>query len=505
MLVEMQKGALRLTALDAAAQAEGVSVGMSLADTRARAPRISVLRADPTADATLLGRLGEACRRYTPAFALHAPDGLDLDVTGCESLFGGEAALLDLMIKRLQGQGLSLRAALADTPAQAYACARFSFGGIVAAETARAVLSPLPMAALRLADSDCKVLDRLGLKRIGQLIDLPRAAVTRRFGDSVLHRLDEALGHRAGPLELQLERPPFLAERRMFEPISEPEQVLEVTADLALDLATQLTDRAMGGRTFALELFRVDGAVRRLDVASSRPLRDPQRITALFAERLAGLNDGLQADFGFDQLRLTAVSTQAAIGGALDLLQTTDRAGALADLADRLVARTHAQVRRLKPGDSHRPERAERAAALDTPAAWRTELAARFEDTPLRPLRLFRPPQPIDVAAAEIPDGPPGRFTWRRVSHTVVRAEGPERLEPEWGLDPHDLERDYYRLEDEAGRRFWVFRRGRYGMAGSLPMSAYGLPEPPPPEAPAEPEALQPPPAPQWFVHGVFG
>ncbi len=502
MLVEMAKGALRLTAIDSAAQAEGASLGMSLADARARTPQISVLRADPAADQALLARLGEACRRYTPAFALHAPDGLDLDVTGCAPLFGGEAALFDLMTKRLKGQGLSLRAALADTPAQAYACARFSPGGVVAAETARAVLSPLPIAALRLADSDGKVLERLGLKRIGQLIDLPRAAITRRFGDSVLHRLDAALGQRAGPLELQLERPPFLADRRLFEPISEPEQVLEVVGDLALDLAALLTGRAMGGRTFALDLFRVDGAVRRLDVASSHPLRDPARITALFAERLAGLNEGLQADFGFDQLRLTAVSTQAAIGGALDLLQTTDGAGALADLADRLVARTHAQVRRLKPGDSHRPERAERAAALDTPAAWTTELAARFEDTPLRPLRLFRPPQPIDVAAAEIPDGPPGRFTWRRVSHTVVRAEGPERLEPQWALDAWDLERDYYRLEDEAGRRFWVFRRGRYGLTGRLAMSAYGLPEPPAPEESAGPG---PPPPPQWFMHGVFG
>jgi protein ImuB len=500
VLVDMHKGALRLTAIDLAAQADGLSLGLSLADARARTPQINVLRADPAADEALLGRLGEACRRYTPAFALHAPDGLDLDVTGCEPLFGGEDALMAGMSARLRGQGLSLRAALADTPAQAYACARFSGGGVVEPGAAEAILSPLPMAALRLKPSDCAVLDRLGLKRIGQLIALPRAAITRRFGEEVLHRLDEAMGHRAGPLELRLERPPFLAERRLFEPISEPAQVLEVVGDLARDLAVQLTGRAMGGRRFALDLFRVDGAVKRLDVASSHPLRDPGRMTALFTERLAGLNEGLQADFGFDQLRLIAGSTQAAIGGALDLLQTTDGQGALADLADRLVARSDARVRRLKPGDAHRPERAERAASLDSPVDWKAEPAPRFEDTPLRPLRLFRPPQPIDVAAAEIPDGPPGRFTWRRVTHTVVRAEGPERLEPQWALDPHDLDRDYYRLEDEAGRRFWVFRRGRYGMAGRIPLSAYGLPEPP---TPAEPKA--PPRMPQWFVHGVFG
>ena len=410
-------------------------------------------------------RLAEACRRFTPALALQAPDGLDLDVTGCAALFGGEARLLMAAGAVAQRAGLQLRSALADTPALAYAAARFGGGGVVATGAGPAVLAPLPVESLRLEPQGCAVLRQLGFKRVGQLLALPRAALSRRLGFEALHRLDEALGERASPLELRLETPVYHAERRLFEPISEADQVMQVVGDLALDLAVQLEGRAVGGRGFALELFRVDGAVKRLGVEASRPLRHPARIAALFAERLAGLNDGLQADFGFDQLRLTAVRTQALQADAVDLLQVTAVPGAVEALADRLVARSGAPARRLAVAALHTPEVAQACVSLDLAADW-AEAAGeppRFLDTPLRPLRLFHPPQAIAVTAAGLPEGPPARFTWRRVIRTVVRAEGPERLEPEWARHPADLRvRDYYRLEDEAGRRYWVFRQGRY-------------------------------------------
>ncbi len=462
VLVETQKAALRLTAVDEAAAAEGLSVGMTLADARARAPRLVVAQADAPADLAFLMRLGEACRRLTPALALQAPDGLDLDVTGCAGLFGGEARLLMAARALMQLAGVAVRPALAETPALAYAAARFGAGGVVAAGAGPAVLAVLPVEALRLEAGGCAMLRQLGFKRIGQILELPRASLARRLGVQALHRLDEALGARADPLEQSLEQPPFRAERRMFEPVSEAEQVLQVAGDLARDLAVQLEGRAVGGRSFTLELFRVDGAVKRLGVQASRPLRHPGRICALFAERLAGLNDGLQADFGFDQLRLTAAQTQAMGAAAGDLLQDTAAAGAVEALADRLAARSGAAPQRLGPVDLHTPETAQGPAPLAREARWTGE-PARFLDTPLRPLRLFRPPQPIEAPIFALPDGPPARFVWRRVTRNVVRAEGPERLEPEWAQRPLEaVVRDYYRLEDEAGRRYWVFRQGRY-------------------------------------------
>ncbi len=490
MLAEKSKSALRLTAVDRTAEREGLQVGMSLADARARTPELQMLRADPEADLALLTRLAEACRRYTPALALHGPDGVDLNLTGCQPLFGGEAELLAEIVRRFRRRaGLALRLAAADTPGLAYAVARHGRGGVVPRGAGEAVLKALPIAALRIDPDSVQVLLHLGLKRVEQVLELPRAALARRLGEQALHRLDEALGRRAGPLDLQLEVPPHRAERRMFEPIADEPQVLQVVGDLAADLAVSLETRGQGGRRFRLELFRIDGAVKGLEVAAGAPLSDPRRISSLFAERLAGLNEGLEADFGFDQLRLSAVRVDVLSRPVYDLLdaaQVARGADALTELADRLAARTGAEVIRLAPGDAHRPERAARPVAVGAAADWSAEAAVRFDDTPLRPLRLFAPPQPIEASMAVVPEGAPRRFTWRRVAHTVVRAEGPERLEPEWALDGEAAPvRDYYRLEDEQGRRFWVFRQARYD---ALPEVG---------ETPAE--------TPAWFLHGLFG
>jgi protein ImuB len=98
--------------------------------------------------------------------------------------------------------------------------------------------------------------------------------------------------------------------------------------------------------------------------------------------------------------------------------------------------------------------------------------------TPTRPLRLFERPEEI-AAMAEVPDGPPARFNWRRVHHEVTHTEGPERIAMEWWRDEagRPLTRDYFRVEDQNGRRFWLYREGLYGH-----------------------ETAQP----KWFVHGLF-
>jgi protein ImuB len=338
------------------------------------------------------------------------------------------------------------------------------------------------MAALRLEDETLAMLRGLGLRRVGQILEAAaRPALARRLGEVVLLRLDEALGVRAAPLTLKLEIPPYGVERRLAEAIAEEGQVLRLTAGLAAQLCLRLEAERLGARLFTLELHRVDGAVKRLDVAASLPLRDPQRIAALFAERIGALNEGLEADFGFDLLRLWAGRTQALAPEARDLLQDDAGEAGFAVLVDRLSARLGpGTVRRLIPCQETRvPERAVRAVPFDpaAAAAWAEEAPALDEGALLRPVTLFAPPQPIEVTAV-VPEGAPDRFLWRRLQRRVVAAEGPERLEPEWGR-PAELSRvrDYYRLEDEAGRRYWVFREGRYGEEG---------------------------PPPRWFIHGLF-
>ena len=462
-----------------AAEAVGLVPGMMLSDAKAQIPELKTLEADPAGDLAFLERIAEACRRYTPALALDAPDGVRMNITGCERLFGGEAGLVADLSARLDAIGLSFRYGIADTPALAWALARYGREPIAGVGMAAPALAPLPMAALGLEAGTLAVLKGLGLRRVGQLMDKARAPLARRLGTAALDRLDEALGTRSCALTLKLEIPPYYAEARLAEPVAEEDQVLRMAHDLAVRLCERLDGEGLGGRLFVLELFRVDGAIKRLEVGASRPLRTPARIAALFTERLGALNEGLEADFGFEQARLWARTVEPLAATSQDLLDDGGSDGAFAALADRLSARLGAgAVKRLVPVPETRlPELAVRAQpfAAAAPLVWSGK-SATDEGSPLRPLTLFAQPQPIEVTA-EIPEGAPQQFRWRRLNRRITAAEGPERLEPEWGRGTASpLVRDYYRLEDEKGRRYWVFREGRYGEAAE----------------------------PRWFVHGLF-
>ena len=455
---------------------------MTLASARAQVPELAAADADACADHAALIALTEACRRYTPSLAPNPPDGVDLNLTGAADLFGGEEALAGDLIRRLAARGFSARFGVADTPGLAWALAHYGQDPIAAPGQRAAILAPLPMAALRLEPDTLAMLGGLGLRRVGQIIEASaRPALARRLGEAVLERLDQVLGDRASPLDLKLEIAPHCVSLRLAEPVGEEDQVLRLSARLAAALCVRLEAERLGARQFVLELHRVDGAVKWLEVAASRPLRDPVRVAALFAERIGALNEGLEADFGFDLLRLWARRTDPLAVQAQDLLQTGATETEFAALVDRLSARLGSgAVRRLTPEPRTRvPERCVRATSFDPGAApaWREEPPARDEGVPLRPLTLFAAPQPIEVTAV-VPEGAPDRFKWRRLSRRIAAAEGPERLEPEWGRAFElPLVRDYYRLEDMEGRRYWVFREGRYD---------------------------QPDVTPRWFIHGLF-
>lgn len=505
-LIAKRDNTLRLEALDAAAEALGLETGLPLATARSRVPELTVVEADPEADKALLAVIGEACRRYTPALALDPPDGVHLDITGAAALFGGERALTDEIAARMDRQGLMVRMGVARTLGLAWALSRHGGGRPVKS------VRQLPVTALRLDADSIGVLHRLGLRQVGQILDIPRPALARRLGEVLLDRLDEILGFKAVALDLAPEPARFYVQHRLAEPIALETQVLRLCAWLAGRLTHRLERQGLGGRLFALELFRVDGACKRLTVQAGRPLRHPDRIAALFTERLAVLNDGLEADFGFDLLRLTAEIVEPMALETTDFLGAADD-GNLATLIDRLSVRLGPQaVHRLVPSaESRIPERAVKTAscAAASTDVWAEEAPARYDDVLLRPFTLFSPPQPI-TAIAGVPEDPPQQFTWRRLAHRIVRAEGPERIAWEWwrekeppldrtgeagpsdaadpasGTDnglpgdpvaaPDRRIRDYYRLEDEAGRRFWVFREGAFDSAA----------------------------APRWFLHGLF-
>jgi protein ImuB len=501
-----------LVAVDAPAERLGLRPGLALAQARAMHPALTAMPEDQAADARLLEAIADWCQRYTPLVAADPPDGLLFDIGGCAHLFGGEERLRDDLLTRMRGFGFAARAAIAATIGAASAAARFSDTAIIAVGEERDSLTALPLAALRLPGDMVAALARLGLKRIGDILDLPRAPLAARFGADLLRQLDRALGREDEPLSPRLPVAPYVAERSFHEPIAREEDVLATLERLAARLQTALAARGDGARRLELALFRTDGAVKRIAAGTSRPIRDPRAIRALFVERLAALGDEIDPGFGFDLARLSVLTAEPCPDEQIGLGGREDAAD-LDRLVDRLSARLgRRRVSRLVAQDSHIPELAAVAVPAQTRAfsrkaeskaepGWEAFRRFRAEaGLSPRPLRLLARPEPIADVFALVPDGPPVRFRWRRALHEVVAAEGPERIEGAWwgeegGLTRADepgsgecparahiecATRDYFRVEDRAGLRFWLFRAGLYrDMARGLS-------------------------APCWFLHGMY-
>ncbi|WP_280821172.1 DNA polymerase Y family protein [Pseudaminobacter soli (ex Li et al. 2025)] len=475
------KNAQRIAALDEQAERLRLKPGMGIADARAMHPGIEAVEADSAADRRLLEGLADWCDRYTPLVALDGADGLFLDITGCAHLFGGEKALLDDLLARFFHQGFDVRAGLASTPGAAWAAARFRSPDIVEPGAEEKMLEPLPLAALRLEPATVAGLESVGLRNAGAILRSPRAPLARRFGAALLARIDQALGRTEEAISPRLPVAALSVERHLAEPVALMEDIERLVLLLATSLRADLERRGEGARALQLLLFRVDGMVSRVSVGTSRPLRAAEQVARLFHERLTALDGALEAGYGFDLVRLSVLTAapfaMAQTDLAGDVLQGEED---LALFVDRISARLGAEaVHRPATVESHLPERA----VARTPfamVAGATALRAipAPPEAQERPIRLLAHPEQIEVMAAEIPEGPPARFRWRRVLYDVVRAEGPERIAAEWWLEPAESPtRDYFRIEDRTGRRYWLFREGFYGEGK---------------------------PSPRWFMQGLF-
>ncbi|KQZ65788.1 nucleotidyltransferase [Sphingopyxis sp. Root1497] len=475
VFAEKARGALRLASLDRAAQAVGLAPGMPLADARARAPDLLVIAHDPVADAAWLDRLALGCNRYTPLVAIDAPDGLILDIAGAEHLFGGEAELIDDLEMRLSRLGMSVRPALGPTADAARALARYQTRPAPDEDQA---VRRLPVAALELEAEATTALIRAGLKTIGDLASRPMANIAARFDAEAANALRRILGDAPSPLDPRIAPPPVATERRFAEPLGSSAHATKVLAELVDEAMKGLGERGKGGRHFRATFFRSDGLARAIAIETGHPTRDTALVMRLFAERMDSLADPLDPGFGFDMIRLAVPRLEAMGATQLKLEGGAVRDAKMDELVDRMTTRLgRVRVRRLIAADTHIPEQAQLALpAIDAPSPepWQ---APEPGEPPTRPFHLFDPPQPIEVIA-EVPDGPPHQFRWRRQAHAVRRYEGPERIAAEWWRrrDNAGLTRDYYRVEDAQGRRFWLFRHGLY----------------------EEKEH------PLWYIHGVF-
>ncbi|MEQ1714390.1 MAG: DNA polymerase Y family protein [Hyphomicrobium sp.] len=500
-----------ITAVNASAAREGIAIGTPLCDARAAFPRLRARPGEREEDAQVLIKLARWAGRYGPSRGddKDGADGFWADITGVAHLYGGEEKLLADLIGRLEAFSIPARAALADTYGAAHALARFavrSSSSFVIAPVAahRSALAPLPVEALRLDGDVVVLLKRLGLKRIGDLYDIPRISLAHRFSSDdaahrVLVRLDQALGETVEPLRPFFDLAPFLVQRSFAEPLISSEALEAIIFALCDELAEVLKEKDMGTRSVFLAFYRADGTAGHIAASLRSASSNAAHFKTLLKEKLGKM----EAGFGVDLLSLSATRVSPLKGSQPGFAEEEGDGYDAGPLIDRLSNRLGASaVAVLEPHASHIPERSQRpVAALASSLPPSQGVGERLRRRPIspryvppwpygqgarRPPFLLSRPEPIAVVA-EVPDGPPVRFVWRRVERRVARAAGPERIAPEWwraiGLKEEEKRaraRDYYEIEDEAGAAYWVFRHGLYG---------------------SDEESDAPP---RWYVHGMF-
>ncbi len=511
-LYEKIKGGLRLVALDQQAQAAGLRLGQALADARALLPGLTVLEQDTAFLASAFAEFADWHSNASPLVGvLHdkAPFGdLVLDITGVAHLFGGEAAMLAMVLGRLRALGYNVAGAIAPTIGAAWALSHFGSGGIVGSDQLSDALDKLPVAALRLDEKQISLLTQMGLTRIGDLRSRPRKPMQARFGASLILRLDQAYGHIEERMTPRLPPAEHFVERKFFEPISTLEDVLLTMEGLAQELSQALETEGLGGQGFHLFLYRVDHKVMTLSLNAARLTRDAGHIASLFRHRAQRLEqENYDPGFGIDLVRLAAASLDRLEPGQVGVFETDNGAKDIEQLTDRLASRLGPlSVLKTELVASHIPER---AARLVPALAQQAQVQPAGASARERPLRLLPQPEPVAISA-EVPDGLPAAMIWRRQRYRLVKAAGPERISAEWWrsgerlklvpierpkppapgktpkplpytpelplFDPMSGMRDYYIVEDGDGHRFWVFRLGLYGGAVH----------------------------PVWYLHGVF-
>lgn len=475
----------RVVAADAGSVRAGVRVGMSVAQARALvASRVRLVVHEATRDAAGLVRLARWAERWSPIVEVDGPDGLLLDVTGCEHLFKGEARLVRSMTRRLWSMGFTARVACASSVGVAWAVARYGRARVacVAVGEERGAIAGLPVRALRVDERAVAGLEEVGVRTIGELLRLPRSEVATRYGREVLAQIDRALGVQAEIVFRTASVPAYVASLEMPGGTSDWESVASGARVVLGDLCAQLGRSESGLRRLVARFDRVHDEAATIVVQVTRATRCEGHLWSLMRPRVERLDMGL----GVEAITLEAsvVSRmrheQGGLGGGAMDERDAGSERALAGVLDTLVNRLGSD-RVVRPVllESHRPERAvvlrvmqgedaegeEVARPLVSPISSRPSLC--------RPTRLFEVPEPAGVMAVT-PDGPIHRVRWRGEDHAVVACQGPERIGGEWWRGREGA-RDYFRVQTERGRWLWVVREGAGRGEGGATWRVHGV------------------------------
>jgi protein ImuB len=469
ILASPDHGRIVVTSANANAQTQGIDIGMALADARAILPTLQVKDDKPELAPKLLKGIAEWCIRFTPSVSIDMPDSLVLDITGCTHLWGSEKQYLAAIYKRLNYFGYHVKAAIADTIGTSWAIAHFgSDKMIIESDHQTPALFPLPPAALRLKAATVERLEKLGLRRIGAFINMPKTALRRRFGTDLLQRLDQALGKEEEFVQSLQTIEDYHERLPCLEPIVTAKGIEIALQRLLEELCNRLKCEAKGLRFASFKGYRVDGKIERIEIGTNRPSNNTIHLFKLFEIKI----DSIEPAPGIELFTLEASKVEDVIPTQEKLWD--DAAGlddiGLSELLDRIGGKIGAnQIHRYVPDEHYWPERSFKPAT-----SINEKTATQWKVNKPRPLQLLANPVAIEVTAP-IPDYPPMLFRYRGKIHKILKADGPERIEQEWWLQ-EGKHRDYYSVEDEQGNRYWLFRSGHYDADKTY----------------------------QWFLHGFF-
>jgi protein ImuB len=457
-----------ISASNPIAREQGVETGMVLADARAVIPSLQVLDDRPELSHRLLNGLAEWCTKYTPFVAIDLPGGLILDASGCTHLWGGEIRYLEDILTRLKNLGYHTRAAIADTIGTAWAMAHYGKGAlIIESKQQTAALMSLPAEALRIEAETVEQLYNLGLGRISGFIGMQRSALRRRFGRSILQRLDQALGNEEEIVEPVQPVIPYQERLTSLEPIITATGIEIGLQRLLGTLCHRLKQEQKGLKTAIFKCYRTDGRIEKIEIGTNHPSSNSTHLFKLFELKISCIEPGP----GIDLFLLEAQKTETVSPLQEKIWQKTGGLNniQLSELFDRIAGKFgNDHIQRYVPDEHYWPER-----SIKPALSVNEELLREWKTGRPRPVQLLSSPEQVQVTAP-VPDYPPMNFRYKGKLHKIIKADGPERIEQEWWLQ-QGQHRDYYYVEDEEGRRYWLFRAGHYSD------SSY-----------------------QWFIHGFF-
>lgn len=462
------RGRMIIVAVNDLAQAEGIHSGMAAADARALLPSLLLMDDSPGINEKLLKKLAGWSIRFTPYVAIDPPDGLLLDVTGCAHLWGGDDHYLTEIANRVKGRGYAIGVAMADTIGAAWALARYSQQPMVIEKGGQvAALLALPPEALRLEADTIERLHKLGLRQVKDFLSIPGYSLRRRFGAAFIKRLNQALG-----LEEEVIQPIYpVIEYSERLPCLEPiitRTGIEIALQRLLEtICLRLQREEKGLRSACFAGYRIDGKTERIDIGTNHPSHNAEHLFKLFEMKL----DTIQPEMGIELFVLDAMMVEEIAPVQKKIWKENNTNDLqLSELLDRMAIKFGADaINRYLPDEHYLPERSIKKAGFleeKTTCEWKSDK--------WRPVQLLSPPEPIEVTAP-IPDYPPMNFRYKGKLHKIIKADGPERIEQEWWI-ANGRHRDYYYVEDEEGKRYWLFRSGHYSEDRSE----------------------------KWFIHGFF-